>query len=126
MTTITETEINIMKEASRVHIKPKTKCFYCDVETECRDRCGFVPICDTCEENMADDVSESDDDDDDDDEDDILRCEKCGYEDYKNDNDEWTEVLTHTETDKVFCKTCMPKKQKKRILIIEEDNDDDE
>lgn len=43
-----------------------------------------------------------------DDEDDILCCERCGYEDHKNEDGEWTEVLTHSESDKVFCKDCMP------------------
>lgn len=57
------------------------------------------------------DLNEEDSDD----EEDILRCEKCGYEDYKNDDDEWTEVLTHLESDKVFCKSCMPCDKKSKI-----------
>lgn len=41
-------------------MRPKQKCYYCDEETECRDRCGLVPICDDCEEDMTDDVSDDD------------------------------------------------------------------
>lgn len=32
----------------------KAICFYCDTKIECRDRCGLVPICDECEEDMND------------------------------------------------------------------------
>lgn len=61
----------------------------------CSNKCENVEVCPNC-------------DDESDDEDDILCCERCGYEDHKNEDGEWTEVLTHSESDKVFCKDCMP------------------
>ena len=73
-------------------------CKVCSKCVECKFN-DVAWLCADCQKNI-DDESE--------DEDDILCCERCGYEDHKNEDGEWTEVLTHSESDKVFCKDCMP------------------
>jgi hypothetical protein len=78
-------------------------------------------FCKSCNFDLNSFNNDNDDSDDSDDDEDLLCCEKCGFEDYKNEEGEWTEVLTHAESDKVFCKDCMPcdKKQTKPIVVVE-------
>jgi hypothetical protein len=98
------------------------KCDRCKVIKDCEEYISIDndpsgnTICEQClkayikERGLEDSDSEDEDSDDEDsDDEDVLCCERCGYEDYKNEEGEWTEVLTHTESDRVFCKKCMPK-----------------
>lgn len=116
-------------DISRHLVEGGCLCKDCDDEDEDSDWDGdldFTPNCHQCGEDCGRSIiahqkykktyfcskkchHEYDGDDSEDDDEDVLCCEKCGYEDYKNDDGEWTEVLTHAESDRVFCKQCMPK-----------------